>query len=303
MIREPVPSTTSLAGVALVIAGVTFYAIMDGAGVFLADTQSVVQIVWARYMFALPVVLLALARHPAGRSLRSRRPFTQAAVGLLPALASFSVAGGFGLLSLPELTALTFAAPLLVVTLSAPLLREPTTSHDWIGVVTGFIGILVVVRPGADALAWAAIFPLGCAFFFALYQIAMRFVGRHDDPVATLLWSIGTGLVVTTPLALLDWRPPGSAAWLAMVLSGLMFGAGQFCLIQGFRRAPPARLTPFTYTQILPATLIGVAVFGHWPDVWVILGGGMVIGAGIYVLRSRTRPQSTRTTTSSPALK
>ncbi|WP_027132647.1 DMT family transporter [Geminicoccus roseus] len=282
------PSTT-LAAVAFVVAGVTLYAVMDGTGVFLSDTQSVVQIVWARYAFALPVVLAVLARDGGGARLRTRRPFTQAAIGLFPVLASFSVAGGFGLLSLPELTALTFAAPLLVVALSVPLLRERTTRHDWIGVLVGFLGILVVVRPGADALAWAAVFPLGCAFFFALYQVAMRFVGRHDDPVATLAWSIGTGLVVTTPLVLLDWRPPSGAAWAAMILTGLVFGAAQYCLIQGFRRAPPARLTPFTYTQIIPATLIGIVLFGSWPDIWVILGAALVIGAGIYVLRNRTR--------------
>jgi drug/metabolite transporter (DMT)-like permease len=291
MPHRPTPPTAMLTAVAFVVTGVTFYAIMDGAGVFLSGSQSIVQIVWARYAFAMPVVLVALARRGGMASLRTRRPFVQALMGLFPMMASFSVAGGFGLLSLPELTALTFAAPLLVVALSAPLLREPTTRHDWIGVVLGFLGILVIVRPGAAALAWAAIFPLGCAFFFALYQIAMRFVGRHDDPVSTLAWSIGTGLIVTTPLVLLDWRPPSAAAWAIMALSGLVFGAAQFCLIQGFRRAPPARLTPFTYAQIIPATLIGIAVFGSWPDFWVIVGAAMVIGAGIYVLRWRTGQQ------------
>jgi drug/metabolite transporter (DMT)-like permease len=290
MIGGSTQPPATLAAVAFVVVGVTLYAVMDGAGIYLSDSQSIVQIVWARYAFALPVVLLALLRNGGGITLRTRRPFTQVLMGLFPMIASFSVAGGFGLLSLPELTALTFAAPLLVVALSAPLLREPTTRHDWIGVIAGFIGILVVVRPGAAALAWAAVFPLGCAFFFALYQIAMRFVGRHDDPVSTLAWSIGTGLIVTTPLVLLDWHPPSPGAWMVMVLSGVVFGAAQFCLIQGFRRAPPARLTPFTYVQIIPATLIGIAVFGTWPDIWVVVGAAMVIGAGIYVLRGRSRP-------------
>jgi drug/metabolite transporter (DMT)-like permease len=279
-----------LTGVALVIVGVTCYAIMDGLGVFLSESQSIVQIVWARYMFALPVVLFVAARHGIVRTYAStRRPFIQVLMGLFPALASFSVAGGFGLLDLAELTAITFASPLLVVALSAPLLREHTTLHDWIGVIGGFVGILLVVRPGADALAWAAIFPLGCAFFFALYQISMRFVGREDDPVSTLAWSITTGLVVTIPLVFLDWRPASPGAWVAMIASGLVFGAAQFCLIAAFRRAAPALLTPFTYVQIVPAVLIGIAAFGNWPDLWTIVGTVLVIAAGIYVLDRRRR--------------
>ncbi|WP_191060555.1 DMT family transporter [Geminicoccus harenae] len=277
----------TLGAVLFVIAGVTGYAAMDAAGIFLAQTQSVVQIVWARCVFALPVVLLILARQGGLARLGTSRPLVQVVMGLFPVLASFSVAGGFGLLSLAELTALTFAAPLLVVALSAPLLRERTSRHDWIGVLLGFGGILVMVRPGTDAFTWAAIFPLGCALFFALYQIAVRFIGRHDDPVTTLAWSIGTGLVVTSALLPLDWRPASAEAWAAMALSGLLFGTSQFCLIQGFRRAAPASLTPFTYLQIIPATLIGIGLFGTWPDAWVVVGGVLVIGAGIYVLRGR----------------
>ena len=277
---------TTFTGVVFVLAGVTFYAIMDGIGVFLSATQNLQQIVWARYAFAVPVVLTVVAMSGGRRALRSSRPFTQGLMGLLPMLASFSVAGGFGSMSLPELTALTFASPLLVVALSAPLLREHTTRHDWIGVTIGFIGILIVVRPGTGAIAWPAAFPLGCAFFFALYQIAMRFVGRMDDAVTTLVWTIGTGLLVTTPLVVTGWQPVEPSAWAAMVGSGLAFGGAQLCLIQGFRRAAPATLSPFTYAQILPATLIGVLAFGSRPDIWVFLGAAVIIASGIYILRN-----------------
>jgi drug/metabolite transporter (DMT)-like permease len=205
----------------------------------------------------------------------------------MPMLASFSVVVGLGLLPLAEVTALTFASPFLVVALAGPLLRERTTLHDWIGVVLGFVGILVIIRPGSGAIAWAALFPLGCAFFFALFQLATRFVGRSDGPIATLAWTIAVGLVVTTPLLLLDWRPVDGAAWAVMAVSGLSFGAAQYLLIRAFRLAPAALLTPFTYAQIVPAVILGYLLFGAIPDMVAIAGTAIVIAAGLYVLNRR----------------
>ena len=100
----------------------------------------------------------------------------------MPVLASFAVVAGLALLPLAEVTALTFASPLLVVALSAPMLGERTSLHDWLGVIAGFLGILIIVRPGAGAIAWAALLPLACAAFFALFQLTTRLVGRSDHP-------------------------------------------------------------------------------------------------------------------------
>ena len=208
----------------------------------------------------------------------------------MPVLASFAVVMGLTLLPLAEVTALTFASPLVVVALAGPLLRERSSIHDWIGVIVGFIGILVIVRPGGDAVAWAAVFPLACAFCFALFQLATRLVGRHDQPTATLAWTIAVGLVVTTPLLLVDWRPVAAAAWALMVLSGLAFGGAQLLLIRAFRLAPAAVLTPFTYAQIIPAVLLGLVLFGAVPGIWAVIGTAILIGAGIYVVRRRVSP-------------
>jgi drug/metabolite transporter (DMT)-like permease len=190
-------------------------------------------------------------------------------------------------LPLAEVTALTFASPLVVVALSGPMLDERTSRHDWLGVIAGFAGILVIVRPGEGAIAWAALFPLACAFSFALFQLTTRLVGRSDHPGATLAWTIAVGLVVTTPLLLVDWRPATLGAWALMAFSGLCFGAAQYCLARAFNAAPAALLTSFTYTQIAPAVVLGYLLFGTVPDLWAVLGTTIVIGAGLYVLRRR----------------
>ena len=282
--------STALLGVILVMAGVTLFAVVDAAGKVLSEQHSVVQIVWARYAFAVPVLLATTPRSLWRTLFRVQQPLVQAGRGLMPVLASFAVVMGLKLLPLAEVTALTFASPLVVVALAGPLLRERSSIHDWIGVIVGFIGILVIVRPGGDAVAWAAVFPLACAFCFALFQLATRLVGRHDQPTATLAWTIAVGLVVTTPLLLVDWRPVAAAEWALMVLSGLAFGGAQLLLIRAFRLAPAAVLTPFTYAQIIPAVLLGLVLFGAVPGIWAVVGTAILIAAGIYVVRRRVSP-------------
>ena len=261
---------------------------MDGLAKLLAGEYSIVQVVWARYAFAVPVIL-ATARPAAWPDLlRCERPALQAARGLLPLLASVTVIVGLGLMPLADATAISFAAPLLVVALSALLLGERVSVHSWVGVACGFAGILLIVRPGAGTLAWAALFPLTTAFFFALYQVLTRLVSRGDDPVVTLAWTVAVGLVLTTLLLPPYWHPVGEADWPLLGLSGVLFGLGQFLLIRAFAMAPAAVLAPFIYAQIVAAIVFGVVVFGDVPDLWTTAGTTLVILAGVYVFRRQT---------------
>jgi drug/metabolite transporter (DMT)-like permease len=187
---------------------------------------------------------------------------------------------------LADATAISFASPLLVVALSAPLLGERVSVHGWVGVACGFAGVLVIARPGAGAIAWAALFPLATALLFALYQVLTRLVSRGDDPSVTLAWTVTVGLVLTTPLLVPYWHPVGGGAdWLLLALSGVLFGAGQYLLIRAFAMAPAAVLAPFTYAQIVAAVVFGVAVFGEVPDLWTMVGTALLVLAGVYVLR------------------
>src|SRR5262249_12120281 len=138
------------------------------------------------------------------------------------------------------------------------------------------------------ALAWAVIFPLATALFFALYQLFTRLVSREDDPWVTLAWTIAVGLVLTTLLLPFDWRAVNPPDWALLVLSGVLFGLGQFLLIRAYSFVPAAVLAPFTYVQTLAAIAFGVLVFHALPDLWTLLGTGLVILAGLYVLRPET---------------
>jgi len=144
---------------------------------------------------------------------------------------------------------------------------------------------VVIVRPGGGVISWAAIYPLALALFFALYQITTRLVSRGDAPMVTLAWTIAVGLVLTTPLLPFAWRPVSGNGWLLLILSGIFFGLSHLVLIRAFSMAPAAVLTPFTYAQIIAATLLGVVVFGDVPDAWAVAGMALIALAGLYVLR------------------
>jgi drug/metabolite transporter (DMT)-like permease len=279
------PQRAPVSAILLLVAGVTLFGIMDGLAKFLAGQCSVLQLVWARYAFAVPVIL-AIARPAAWPGLlRCERPSLQAVRALLPLLASATVIVGVGLMPLADATAISFASPLLVVILSAPLLGERIPVHSWIGVVCGFAGVLLIVRPGAGAIAWVALFPLATALLFALYQIMTRLVSRSDDALVTLGWTLGVGLALTTLFLPLAWHPVKGATWLLLICSGLLFGGGHFLLIRAFALAPAAVLTPFTYAQIVAAVGFGALVFGDLPDLWTAIGTATLILAGVYVVR------------------
>ena len=282
---SPERQTRRTGAILLLVAGVSLFGVMDGLGKFLAADFPLPQLIWARSAFAIPIILATTA--PGGwlTLLRCERPLLQAARGVLPLLASLTVLVGLRFLALADATAITFAAPLFVVALSAPILRERVGTTAWIGVGLGFLGVLLVARPGASSIAWAALLPLATAFLFGLYQVLTRLASRSDPPATTLAWTIVTGFVLTTPLLPWGWTNGSLTSWLLLILSGLLFGAGQLLLIRAFAAAPAAILTPFTYTQIVAAVLFGMLVLGEMPDPWTLAGTALIILAGLYVLK------------------
>jgi drug/metabolite transporter (DMT)-like permease len=277
--------TTRRSAIVLFISGVSCFGVMDGLGKVLAADLPVLQIVWARYAFAVPVILAATSPARWLSLLRCERPLLQAVRGLLPLLAGVSILLGLRLMSLADATVITFAAPLFVVILSAPILREQVGLATWAGVGLGFLGVLIVVRPGAGSIAWAALLPLATAFLFALYQVLTRLASRGDPPATTLAWTILIGILLTTPLLPLGWVSGDPAAWLLLILSGLLYGTGQLFLIRALAAAPANILTPFTYTQIVAAVLFGILILGELPDLWTFVGTALIVLAGLYVVR------------------
>ena len=277
-------------GITLIVIAAAVFAVVDGFSKILADTQSVAQIVWARYALSLPI-LFATTRPSEWKHLfRTARPMQQIARGLTPLIISITMVYGVRYLPLTEATVILFAGPFLVVVLAVLLLKERVPPASWIGVIVGFIAVIIVVRPGFNEISPYAALPLLGAVFFALLQLITRRLGAAGEkPTTTLAWSLVVGGIVSTPFAVAGWEPLTSSAWLVMIGLGLVFGVSQLLMIRALSHAPAGVLAPFNYVQIIAAVVFGVIVFGDVPDVWSFVGIAIMIGAGIYVVRQDTR--------------
>ena len=278
-----------LRGIALLVLSASLFAGVDGVSKLLADTQSVGQIVWARYALALPVLILTTRPADWAGLFRTARPRLQMFRGVSPLAISASMVMAVRYLPLAEATVILFAGPFLIVALSKPFLGEPVGAASWIGVAIGFLAVLIVARPGFSTLSGYALYPLAAAFFFAVYQLITRRLGAAGErPNTTLAWTLAMGGLVATPIAFFTWEPVTATDWLLMIALGTVFGLAQSLLIRAYTHAPASLLAPFSYAQLIAATIFGVIVFGAVPDVWTFAGIALIIAAGVYVMRSRT---------------
>jgi len=278
----------NLRGILLLIASASLFGVVDGMSKILADSQSVAQIVWARYALAIPVILAAVQPADWRSLLATRHRALQIARGLTPLGISVGMVVGVHYLPLADATVLLFAGPFLVVVLSAPLLGEHVPLSSWIGVAVGFLAVLLVARPGGHRPAPYAAFPLACAFFYALLQLVTRSLGAAGEkPTTTLAWTLLVGAIVSTPFAAATWAHVTPREWLLMIGLGFVFGVSQLLMIAALTFAPAGMLQPFNYVQLISAAIFGVVVFGDVPDAWTVLGIAMIIAAGVYVARRR----------------
>jgi drug/metabolite transporter (DMT)-like permease len=280
-----------LTGIALMCGAVACFACLDTSAKFLSREMSVVQVVWARYAgaFALAFLFSNPITHPG--LLRTVRPGLQIARAVALCLSSFLNFLALRFLQLDQALAITFSTPFLVAVLAGPVLGEWVGARRWAAIGVGFIGVLVVTRPGFGAIHPAALFSLAAAFTLAFYNVTTRLLARTDSSVTTLFYSNFVGLVITTPMLPSVWTAPaGARAIVLMVVVGAAGSVGHYLLIVGHRLAPASTLAPFMYTQLVWVILLGYTVFGDWPNNWTLAGAGIVVASGLYLLhRERIR--------------
>ncbi|MCB1433603.1 MAG: DMT family transporter [Alphaproteobacteria bacterium] len=276
--------TEKIAGIVMLIISVMSFGAVDGFSKMLVDTQSFGQIMLTRYLPSFLAVLLVAGPGGWKGLFATRSPSMQILRGLTPILVGGPMVFAVRYLPLAEATVILFAGPFLVVVFSGIMLGERVSASSWIGVAIGFLAVVVVARPGFDALSVYAVFPATAAVFYALLQLLSRQLGtRGEETRTTLAWTLLVGTLVSLPLAVLDWQTPTAWQWLWMAGLGFTFGVGQYFLAKAFALAPANVLAPFSYFQILSAVAFGLIVFHDIPDLWTVTGIVMIMGAGIYV--------------------
>lgn len=270
-------------GIAWMLVTMLLFVTMDTVAKYLARDYPVPQVVWARFFFH--ALLLALLLGPRLRTTAiTRRPGLQILRSGLLTVTTILFFTGLSYLPLADASALMQIGPLVVTALSMPLLGEHVGVRRWAGVVIGFAGALIIVRPGADAMQPAAFFPLAAAASYGLYQIATRMLSRTDAPLTTLFYTPAIGALAMSAALPFFWTTPDMAGWALMALVGLIGGVSHFTLIKAFTSAPAATVAPFGYTSLIWATIYGLAIFGDFPDLWTIAGASIIAGSGLYIL-------------------
>lgn len=272
-----------LAGVALQLSALATFVCMDTLVKLLTERFAVPQLMWARFLFGALTVAIFLRLVSGPLPWRSRAPGLQTLRSLTLAACNFCFSTALAYVPLADATAVGFASPLLTVALASVWLGEKVTPRRWVGVCTGMVGVLIVVRPpflfGGGPFHPALLLPLVTAAFFAVYQIMTRKLAGLDDPRTTILH---TSLAATLAASLAlpaTWSTPSALEWGELVVLGLLGGAGHGLLVLAYSRAPASLLAPLSYTQMIWAMLAGLLVFGDRPDL-VGLAGMLVIGAG-----------------------
>lgn len=263
------------------VAGVCLSA-LDATGKYLVRDHSLLLVVWARYAGQM-LVVTPFALHRTGPDFwRSRKPKLQLLRSLMLVLATLGFFGGLRYLPLAEASAITFLAPIFVVTLSWPVLRERAPRARRIASITGFAGILILLRPGSAVMHPAVVLLVGAAVANALYQLLTRRL-LDENPHTTLFYSASVGTVVLSlalPLVVDSAQLSGIAIPL-FVLMGVLAGLGHWCLTHAYLQAPASLLTPFTYLQMLWATALGYLVFDQHPDRISAVGMTIIVASGL----------------------
>ena len=270
-------------GIFLLCSGVAFFGVGEACVKILAADYHILQVVWARYVFHALVFLAIFSRSGIISQMKTSRPLLHIARSITLMLGTVTFFTALMFLSMPDAVAINFAAPLLVTALSIPFLGEKVGARRWLAILIGFLGVLVIIRPGMGLMHWAAILPLGTAVCYASYQIMTRIAARTEDTKTSLFWTSTVGVIVMSCIAPFVWKAPDAQAWMIMIATGALFGFGHYLLIRAFEVATVSTLSPFLYTQIVWVTILSVIVFDELPDEYSILGTSIVIGSGLYI--------------------
>jgi drug/metabolite transporter (DMT)-like permease len=282
-------SISPLRGIVCMVLSLFFFTLSDAVSKWLTEGYPIGRIVFIRCFFMF--IPIAVVMRWQGEPLTFRT--TQWKMHLLRTVlfvaSSFLIIISVKLLPLADAVAFLHAAPLMITALSVPLLREPVGWHRWGAVLVGFLGILIMTRPTAEAFQIAALVPIAAAAATALRDIATRIMSKTESTNIILAWSI-VGLLIASAATLpFGWTTPTLFDFGLMILSGVLLGVAHYLMIESYRLAEAALVAPFKYTSIVWAVILGYLIWNDLPDTWIITGSVLIIGSGIYILQRESQ--------------
>lgn len=271
-------------GIALMATGMFMFSAVDTMAKLLTDTIHPFQIVWCRQLGLLIGVLVLVGLR--GRSvLVSANPKLQIGRGALAAVSATLFIIGVKFVPLADAVAITFVAPFMVTVLGALVLREPVGIRRWTAVIIGFVGTLIVIRPGLGVLHPAAGLLVIAASAFALRQILSRILAGGDGAATTVAYTAIVSCALLTVPMLFVWETPDTGLEIALLVAMAVLAAfGETLVIMALDAAQAVVVAPLQYSLLIWGTIYGYLVFGQLPDAWTWLGALIIVATGIYTL-------------------
>ena len=258
---------------------------MDTIAKYLSAELSFFQITWARYFFTvfwtLPIMFFFFRK-----SLRlSENPRLQILRGLTLFCANICFFYSISIISMAKALTLAFVAPLITTSLSSIILGEKVGLRRWSAVIVGFLGSLVVIRPGFLEFNLATLAALGTGCLYGIYLIITRKLHSTDNPLLTLLLTGVVGATISTFFVPIVWINPSSIQWFWLSIMGIFACLGHILLIYSLRYADASKLAPFGYFEIITNIILGYYFFKDFPDMWTFIGLFIIISSGVYIFK------------------
>jgi drug/metabolite transporter (DMT)-like permease len=266
------------------------FSIQDGISRHLGGEYNVYMVVMIRFWFFAVFVMFLASRQPGGlrAAIATRQPLVQIIRGILLIAEVCVMVFAFINLGLVETHAVFSCYPLMVAALSGPVLGEKVGWRRWTAIGIGFVGILIVLKPGMTVFSPYALFPLISALMFGFYGLLTRFVARKDSANVSFFWTGVVGAIAITPFGLTHWQPMTAPDWGWMLALCVTSVTAHFLMIKAYAVAEAGAIQPFAYLQLVFIAILGVTVFGETLHTNVAIGAMVVVGAGVFTL-IRTR--------------
>ena len=275
-------------GIAAAVAAFGCFASADATIKWLSDEFAALHSLFIGTMVAFVPVCIFLKVSEGRIFVRPRRPFLTAMRALTITTSAACIVTAVTLMPLADAYSLLFTGPLIVTALAGPVLGERVSWHRWAAVVVGFVGVLVILRPGLTVIGLGHILALSAAVTFAASSLILRHIGNVESISALLIVLLVTTEIVALPFALFDWQPLHLRAVVLMSISGTLAGCANIFTVMAFRLAPAGVVAPFMYSQMIWGLLLGLILFGDWPDEYTMIGATVIIGSGLFLLYHET---------------
>ena len=284
-------STSSLRGnniplaVMFMMISVATYATQDVVVKLLPPEITIIQICFFRGIFSFIPIMVMVIFEKEKRFLKTDQPGLHVLRTIASSLSLLCFISAFRLIPLTEAYAITFSCPLFMTLLCIPILKEKVSSQRWLAVIVGFIGVLVVMRPGQDAIHIGGIIALFGGLFYAVSLILIRHLSDRDNNTMMILTFNIMSTLICGALLPFNWVDFDLSLLPHFLLIGILGGSAQYAMTQAFRTGPVSAIAPFDYVALLWAVGYGYFIWDDIPDAYVIVGSLLIVGAGIYIVR------------------